>query len=251
MFTSTVYRQIFHGGFRFEVIFLVRFFVHLMSVGFPIVLVLLEDITFASKRRKLSSARIDVAAWHFWGWRPSEWLQLVEAHGSSCLIHCSSVLILRFKDRWMLILSWMLRNLCFTLNVVTALAGGRGRILIIIAASLLLQIRFLSKLRISLPCLLLVLHANEMWMNLRLSLSDDRIMLLSYVHVTSVRSLYCGDSLIIFMVSHRLLEAARYLGSQLDYVSILVLDLQSELLPLILHFLGLMAQLKHLIFHLV
>jgi hypothetical protein len=33
-----------------------------MSVGFPIVLVLLEDITFASKGRELSSARIDVAA---------------------------------------------------------------------------------------------------------------------------------------------------------------------------------------------
>ena len=76
-------------------------------------------------------------------------------------------------------------------------------------------------------------------------------MLLSYVHITSVRSLYCGDSLIIFMVSYRLLEAARYLGSQLDDVCILVLDLLSELLPLVLHFLGLMAQLKHLIFHLV
>jgi hypothetical protein len=89
------------------------------------------------------------------------------------------------------------------------------------------------------------------WMNLRLSLSDDRVMLLSYEHITAFRPLYCGDSLSIFMVSDWLLEAARYLRSQLDDVCILVLDLLSELLPLVLHFLGLMAQLKHLVSHLV
>ena len=76
-------------------------------------------------------------------------------------------------------------------------------------------------------------------------------MLLSNVHITAVRSLYSGDSMILLMVSDRLLEAARYLRSQLDDVGILVLDLLSEMLPLILHFLGVMAQLKHLVSHLV
>jgi hypothetical protein len=57
--------------------------------------------------------------------------------------------------------------------------------------------------------------------------------------------------MILLMVSDRLLEAARYLRSQLDDVGILVLDLLSEMLPLILHFLGVMAQLKHLVSHLV
>jgi hypothetical protein len=76
-------------------------------------------------------------------------------------------------------------------------------------------------------------------------------MLLSNVHITAVRSLYSGDSMILLMVSDRLLEAARYLRSQLDDVGILVLDLLSEILPLILHFLGVMAQLKHLVSHLV
>ena len=76
-------------------------------------------------------------------------------------------------------------------------------------------------------------------------------MLLSNIHITAVRSLYCGDSMILLMVSDRLLEAARYLRSQLDDVGILVLDLLPEILPLILHFLGVMAQLKHLVSHLV
>ena len=76
-------------------------------------------------------------------------------------------------------------------------------------------------------------------------------MLVSYVLITAVRLLYCGDSMIVLMVSHRLLEGARYLRSQLDYVGILVLDLLPEMLPLILHFLGVMAQLKHLVSHLV
>lgn len=88
-------------------------------------------------------------------------------------------------------------------------------------------------------------------MYLRLSLPDDRIMLVSNIHITAVRSLYCGDSLIILMVSHRLLEATWYLRSQLDDVGILILDLLPEMLPLILHFLGVMAQLKHLVSHLV
>jgi hypothetical protein len=39
--------------------------------------------------------------------------------------------------------------------------------------------------------------------------------------------------------------------SELDDVGILVLDLLPEMLPLILHFLGVMAQLKHLVSHLV
>jgi hypothetical protein len=55
----------------------------------------------------------------------------------------------------------MLRHLYFALLVVTALARGRGRILVMIATSLLLQIRFLGELRVSLPSLLLVLHADE------------------------------------------------------------------------------------------
>ena len=225
-----------------------------MSVGFSIILVLLEDITFASKRRKLSSTRIDVAAWHLWGWRPSKWLQLIKAHCSSCLIHRSPVLILRFKNWWMFDLSRILRHLCFAFYNVTALAGDRGKILIIIAASLLLLTWFHSEFRVSLPCLLLAaLLADEVLLNLRLSLPYNRIMPLSNVHFTTevvVRSMYCGDSLIIIMVGHWLLEAARNLRSQLNDVCILVLDLLPELLPLILHILGLVAQLKHLISHL-
>ncbi len=76
-------------------------------------------------------------------------------------------------------------------------------------------------------------------------------MLLSNIHITAFRPLYCRDSLIILMISNRLLEAARYLRTQLNDVRILVLNLLPELLPLILHFFGLMAQLKHLVSHLI